>query len=291
MIHCDLNVKQTGLPMLTSEQISSFERDGYLVVPDFFPKADLTHLKNAAYEFVDAFDFEKHRSVFSTTDADEGRDEQFFRSAETVECFLEENVLDKDGQLTASPRRAVNKLGHALHDYLPAYTSFCKQPAIGEVLREIGYQDPLLWQTMVIFKPPKVGGAVRWHQDASYLLTEPANVTGLWVALEDANKSNGCLWMQPGQHRQPLWEIYKVDPESGEARLKSLRSEPEPVDPQPLEVTAGTLVLFKDHMPHYSSANTSDKSRVAFTLHVADAATRWLPENWIQRPTLGPFRL
>jgi phytanoyl-CoA hydroxylase len=44
-------------------------------------------------------------------------------------------------------------------------------------------------------------------------------------------------------------------------------------------------------MPHYSAPNRSARSRQAFTMHFADASSRWSPENWLQRPTLGDFEV
>ena len=34
---------------------------------------------------------------------------------------------------------------------------------------------------------------------------------GIWIALEDADRDNGCLWMAPGARRGPLRERYAVD--------------------------------------------------------------------------------
>lgn len=32
------------------------------------------------------------------------------------------------------------------------------------------------------------------HQDSAFLYTDQPSCIGLWIALEDANKENGCLW-------------------------------------------------------------------------------------------------
>lgn len=45
---------------------------------------------------------------------------------------------------------------------------------------------------------PHIGGEVSAHQDSTFLYTDPPTVVGLWVALEDATKDNGCLWSIPG---------------------------------------------------------------------------------------------
>lgn len=51
---------------------------------------------------------------------------------------------------------------------------------------------------------PGIGGEVVPHQDNSFLYTEPTSCTGLWLALEDATITNGCLWAIPGSHKSRL---------------------------------------------------------------------------------------
>jgi len=238
------------------------------------------------------FDVDQHRTVFKTTDRDAGRDDYFFDSAQSVHCFLEEGALDESGELNRPKEVAINKIGHAMHDLAPEFTRFCSLPLFGQVLRDIGYTAPALMQTMYIFKQPGIGGEVRWHQDASYLIADAPGVTGVWIAVEDATKDNGCLWMQPGQHHSPLREIYEVDWQERSGTLRKLDETPWTTGKKvAMEVPAGSVVFFNDRMPHYSSQNTSDKSRHAFTLHVAETNAKWAEENWLQRPKLGAFEL
>ena len=279
--------------MLSSHQIEQYHRDGYLVLKEAIANTKIEALKTAALQIVDDFDIDKHGTVFSTTDRDAGRDDYFFNSAENVHCFLEADALDQDGSLQKPARLAVNKIGHALHDLNPEFGAFCRQSLFGQALRDIGYETPLLWQTMYIFKQPHIGGEVRWHQDGSYLISDPATVTGIWVAIEDANRNNGCLWVQPGGHRSPLREIYQVDWNNRKGTLTELDRNPWPANGETLavEVPAGSVVIFHDHMPHYSSPNRSDHSRHAFTLHVAEKSAGWSDSNWLQRRSLGNFEL
>jgi phytanoyl-CoA hydroxylase len=279
--------------LLNTHQKQQYKENGYIVLEHAIEDSDVWRLKSAALQIVDAFDIDKHRSVFTTSDRDSGRDDYFFDSAENIHCFLEEDALDKHGKLQKTPRLAINKIGHALHDLNPVFNSFCRLPVFGEVLRDIGYQDPLLWQTMYIFKQPHIGGEVRWHQDGSYLISDPATVTGIWIAIEDANRDNGCLWVQPGGHRSRLREIYQVNWAKREGQLTELDKTPWPNENEalPVEVSAGSVVIFHDHMPHYSSQNLSEHSRHAFTLHVAEKSARWSGQNWLQRPALSDFTL
>jgi len=279
--------------MLTQDQINSYHNQGYLVLENAIAGEDIEKLRAAALDIVEHFDIDQNRSVFKTTDRDSGRDDYFFNSAESIHCFLEEDALDADGTLLKPARLAINKIGHALHDLHPVFKAFCELPIFAQLTRDIGYDTPLLWQSMYIFKQPHIGGEVRWHQDASYLITNPTCVTGFWVAVEDSNRSNACLWVQPGGHHSPLREIYQVDWKAREGALTILDSTPWPLESEAVavEVPAGSIVIFNDHMPHYSSQNLSANSRHAFTLHVAEKSADWSDENWLQRPSLGDFEL
>lgn len=278
--------------MLNSQQITEFQEQGFLVLENAFSAPEIASVKQAAQEIVADFDISQHRTVFKTTDRDAGRDDYFFDSAEAVHCFLEEGALDENKELNRAKEVAINKIGHAMHDLVPEFTEFCRLPVIGEALRDIGYRAPQLWQTMYIFKQPGIGGEVRWHQDASYLISGAPGVTGIWIAIEDATRDNGCLWMQPGQHRSPLREIFEVDWQKRSGTLSKLDDTPWTTgEVVAMEVAAGSAVFFNDHMPHYSSQNRSDRSRHAFTLHVSESGSDWPTKNWLQRPRLGAFEL
>lgn len=270
-----------------------YQDQGYAVIEAAVPRSALDSIRSAAAHIVDEFDVNVHRTVFSTKDQDRGRDDYFMQSAQAVHCFLEEDALDADGNLVHAKDQAINKIGHAMHDLVAEFSAFCRLPLFARCLHSIGYQSPLLWQTMYIYKQAHIGGEVRWHQDASYLISEPSSVVGFWVALEDAHRGNGCLWVQPGGHHSPLREIYEVDHESMSGTLRELDDTPWPslTEGVAVEVPAGSLVIFNDHMPHYSSQNRSQTSRQAFTMHFSEASANWSAKNWLQRPRLGPFRI
>ena len=278
-----------------------FERDGFVVLRRYFDEPAIDPLRAAAHRLVRELaprdDQEgKDTPVFRTDDRDRGRDARFFASAQGVQCFLEDAALDPDGRLRVPPSRAVNKIGHALHDHVPEFTAFCRRSEWRHLLGALGQSDPLLWQSMLIFKQPGIGGEVGWHQDATWLGTRPGHdgggVIGAWLALEDADRNNGCLRVLPGLHRGPLRERYAVDWDTQRGHREALDDTPWPsLDRgRVLELPAGSLVLFSDRLPHASTANRSPRSRLALTLHFADASCRWLADNWLQRPDLPPFR-
>jgi phytanoyl-CoA hydroxylase len=279
--------------MLTERQKTDYVENGFIVLESLIDQQDLDNLRAAAARIVDGFDIENQRTVFSTSDNDKGRDRYFIESAQNISCFLEAGALDEHGNLVAPRQKSINKIGHAMHDLDPDFKRFCQLPVLSELVRDVSYQNPVLWQSMYIFKQPGIGGEVRWHQDASYLITEPASVTGLWIAVEDAHKGNGCLWVEPGGHRSPLREIFEVTPGDEFGVLRQLDDTPWPTENEGLavEVPAGSVIVFSDHLPHYSSHNYSAQSRQAFTMHISEADANWSDRNWLQRGSLEPFHL
>jgi phytanoyl-CoA hydroxylase len=287
--------------MLSPEQIQSWHRDGYLVLPGFKSANELKQLQTRAYERVDAFDPGERpglgAAVFSTLAPERLADEALIASADQMHCFFEEEAFDADGRLRQDKRLSINKIGHALHDRDEVFDAFSRDPRLAQIASDIGLEDPQLWQSMLIFKQPSIGGEVRWHQDASFLITEPVGVVGFWFALEDADRSNGCLWVLPGGHRGPasaLRERFVRDAPGGrQLRMEKLDATPWPSESTgavPLEVAAGSLVMFHGLMPHASAPNRSPRSRMAYTLHVVDARSTYSPLNWLQRGAELPVR-
>ncbi len=277
---------------LTAEQVAAWDRDGFVVLPDAIAVADCEALIARAEAIVDAFD-PSTVSIFTTHEQTRTTDQYFLDSAGRISCFFEEEAFAPDGSLRRAKAGSINKIGHALHDLDPTFDAFSRQPAIAGAAASVGFADPLLVQSMYIFKAPHIGGEVACHQDATFLFTEPSTVVGFWVALQDATIENGCLWAQPGGHRGPLRRRFVQDPESG-ARFDELDATPLPAPggPElvPLEAAAGTLVVLHGQLPHWSDVNRSERSRHAYAVHVVDGAARYPADNWLQRPAELPLR-
>jgi phytanoyl-CoA hydroxylase len=276
--------------------VQRWEHDGFAVVPGAFSVTECRSLMARAEEIV-AEAAGDPVSVFSTHEQSRTSDEWFLSSGGAIRCFFEEEAFDRDGQLTVPIDRAINKIGHAQHDLDPVFDHFSRAPAMAEAAAAAGMADPLLLQSMHIFKQPRIGGEVTCHQDATFLWTDPITVVGLWVALEDATLDNGCLWAEPGGHRGPLRTRFvragtsDADGTRFEVLDETPMPPPGPGGPLvPLEVEAGTLVVLHGLLPHWSGPNRSSRSRQAYSVHLVEAGARYPADGWLQRPADLPLR-
>ena len=262
--------------------LAAYARDGFLVLEGFVPLEDCDALQARTAVLVAAFNPGPARAVFSARDQGHARDRYFQESGGAVRFFFEEAATDQPVAL------ALNKIGHALHDRDPVFDRFSRQPRLAELARALGFAQPLLLQSMYLFKQPRIGAEVGWHQDAAYLNTQPSTVTGFWVALDDADRNNGCLMALPGAHRGPLRERFLRD--DGRMVTRCLDTTPWPdIVPVALEARRGTLVVLHGLLPHASAPNRSSRARHAYALHLIDGRADYPADNWLQRPDL-PLR-
>ncbi len=275
--------------MLTSDQRAEYERDGFLVLSDFVSTDACDRLRARAEELVREFD-PSVISIFSTHEQTRTSDDYFLESGDKIRFFFEENAFNSDGSLRQSKEHSINKIGHALHDLDPVFDQFSRTNGLKQLVADLGLANPLLLQSMYIFKQPRIGGEVTCHQDGTFLYTEPLSVIGLWFALEDATIENGCLWAIPGGHKLGLKSRF-VRAENGGTRFDVFDNSPwSEENLLPLEVEKGTLIVLHPLLPHLSRENRSAKSRHAYTLHVIDAAARYPETNWLQRAADVPAR-
>jgi len=275
---------------LTAEMVEAYREAGVIVLKGFVAKEECDRLRRRAMELVDEFDPSELRSVFSSATQTQHDDSYFIESGDKIRFFLEDDAFDEDGQLRQAKEHSVNKIGHAMHDLDPVFDAFSRTPELAAVARAVGLDDPAVLQSMYIFKPPNIGGEVVCHQDSTYIYTEPESCVGFWFALEDATLENGCMQFIPGGHKLPLKKRNYRGPD-GTLVTETFDDTPWPEEQKlAAEAEAGTLVIFDGRAPHLSAANTSAKSRHAYTLHVIDRSCRYPADSWLQRSDDLPLR-
>jgi phytanoyl-CoA hydroxylase len=278
--------------MLSTDQLASYREDGFLVLPNFVSADACTHLRQHAMRLAEKLVPSPEEATIFTADADSrhAADDYFLSSGDKIRCFFEKDAFNQSGVLRAEAHLCLNKLGHAMHDLDDEFSAFSRTPDMAAVAHDVGLINPLLLQSMYIFKQPRIGGEVNCHTDHTFLWTEPVSVVGFWIAIDDATVENGCMWALPGGHRIPARTRSKMNSSRTATVTEVIDPTPYPTEGLvPLEAPRGTLVVLHGLLPHMSGPNLSDKPRHAYTVHAIDGAANYLPDNWLQRPNL-PLR-
>lgn len=279
--------------MERSKVKEQFENEGYAIIENFLTEEDIKSLREAMADIINSLDPKEHQTVFISGNK-QVSDDYLMNSADKIRFFFEEGAI-QNGDLVVDKTKAVNKVGHALHCLSPAFRRISFSDKVKNVARAIGFEDPVICQSMYIFKQPHIGGKVVPHQDSTYLYTKPMSLAGMWFALEDATLENGCLWFIPGSHKEGLYGDYrwvrKEQVEPGTSATKYIGTEPVFDDSKfiPVQVKKGTLVLFCGETVHKSEHNYSDKSREIYTFHMYEGTSTYDTANWLQPTEAGTF--
>ncbi|KAL0956700.1 hypothetical protein HGRIS_002823 [Hohenbuehelia grisea] len=174
---------------LSREQIEKFHHDGYLVIPGFLSLTETNDLLSRSKQLLDEFSLDDHPLVckalseicgiapflthcfqtkFTTSDDNHVGDGYFLSSGDKIRYFLEDDAVDKAGKLTREKSKAVNKIGHGLHELDPAFRKVTlKNDRLKALVRDLRFhRDPVALQSMVITKQPEIGGEVPEHNDS-----------------------------------------------------------------------------------------------------------------------------
>jgi ectoine hydroxylase-related dioxygenase (phytanoyl-CoA dioxygenase family) len=194
-------------------------------------------------------------------------------------------TVDRD----ADAERRVSKI-FKLHRDGP-FREFIESPAILDIGRSLLGPRIDCFLSQFIFKNPAAWGQP-WHQDSFYFPFDRAPQVGLWLAVTEATLENGCLWVLPGSHREPIHEhVPDRRPNANVGYVEivdhDFRGE------RAVTMAPGDLLVFHSHLMHCSKDNRSDGLRAAMVYHLAEHGTRDVgnrasPVNdWMRLPDAG----
>jgi ectoine hydroxylase-related dioxygenase (phytanoyl-CoA dioxygenase family) len=124
------------------------------------------------------------------------------------------------------------------------------------------------WHDQLFCKPAKHGGVVAWHQDYSYWTrTKPLAHLTAWIALDDADRNNGCLHYVPKTHQWPLLPITGL---AGDMQaIQTVLDEEQKAQFKPIavELNKGEATFHHGLTIHGSFENHSDRPRRATVIN------------------------
>ena len=155
----------------------------------------------------------------------------------------------------------------------PFWVRFLSDPHLLDVAESLVGPDIALFAADYICKPPGIGRALHWHQDAHYWPLEPMDVITVWFAVTKSVRANGCVRFIPGSHQLGL------QAHSSERDEDILLN---PVDPTvvdeglavDIELEPGDISVHHPLILHGSEPNRSDSWRRGGSIQYMPATTR-----------------
>jgi ectoine hydroxylase-related dioxygenase (phytanoyl-CoA dioxygenase family) len=223
---------------LTTEQITAFRRNGYLVVEDASTDKELAEMrvaydqlfaKRLGWENGDLFD------MVSPDNLDKGLSLPQLLWPSRYEPFFLDTVI----------RRTALSLA---------------QQILGPGAENMNEH--------AILKPAHAGAATPWHQDESFntLGSGFLESIGMWMPLQDVSEGNGCLWYVPGSNLGPLYPHHSP---RNDPRIHGLETTPPDLSLKlavPIPMRAGSLAIHHSLTLHSAGVNNSGEPRRAYAL-------------------------
>ena len=224
--------------MFTPEQMDHYNREGYVVYPDFISGDGLASLKTKIDRISEGNTKENH---------DDERMEM-------------EPGQDPNGTL-------VRRIYEPCTFYEP-FRSFSESTALLDCVEQLFGPDLIFHYSKINMKPQNIGSVVEWHQDLSYYPLSNRDSVSILFYLDDTNEENGCLKVIPRRHTQPLMS------HSTEGFFRGkVTEEVDNSEAVLLEGTGGSAIFMSSMTPHASAINSSDRPRKTLILsyRAADA--------------------
>jgi len=207
---------------LTSEQVTQFDKDGYLVIKGFFNKNEISELEQKI------LDFAKKRPE----DWTKGKEMAYYETIKNNERVL------------ARIEKYV--------DYHEDFRKIAYSEKIMACMEDLMGEPCLLFKDKINFKRPSGGGfkphqdmQARWDDFASYFMN-------VMITTDDSSIENGCLEVAPNHHKRRL--IGKYDAPLQGKDLEGMNFIPCPT-------LKGDVIFFDCFTPHRSKPNLSNKPR------------------------------
>lgn len=212
---------------LTPQQVTDYERDGYLIARNFLSSAEINKLYAIA-----TGDATLSKHAFDLNDL----------TGKKTKLTLWYNPGDDAYGLLTRSKRMVKSADQLME----GESSVCH------------------FHSKLMQKEPRVGGAWEWHQDYGYWYKNeflfPDQMISIMIGITKATKENGCLQVIGGSHKMGRIEHGFSGEQVGATQHYvdlALRTMPLVY----VELEPGDALLFHPNLLHRSAANLSDKAR------------------------------
>jgi phytanoyl-CoA hydroxylase len=229
--------------MLTSQQIETYRRDGYLVIPRLIEGEQLAELRALTDRIV----------------------------AEARGVSANDDLYDLEPSHSASLPR-VRRLKPAIFKRYEFFRALTREPKITSILSGLLGPNIRLYGGKLNMKSAGYGSPVEWHQDWAFYPHTNDDVLATGIYLDDCDLDNGPLMVIPGSHHGPTWDHHADGRFCG--AMDPARCDVDFSKAVPLMGPAGSMTIHHARLVHGSALNKSNRQR-RLLLHEYTAADAW----------------
>jgi hypothetical protein len=138
--------------------------------------------------------------------------------------------------------------------------------------------DIALFSSHFISKPQGNGKRVPWHEDAHYWkqMISPVEVVTVWLAIDDSNIENGCMYVIPETQHHGFSEYEEVDKEKNLFPIQIKRGRFDESNAVACELLANEASIHHSGLIHGSPPNLSTKRRTGYTMRYMPSSVKAL---------------
>ena len=212
---------------LSSDQISLYNKDGYLVLKEFCSKKVVDNLLDYA----------------------------------SKDSSISDNVLDLNDE---SGKKTKLSLWFTPGDNIFGYLARSEK-VVNSISQLLESDSPVChFHSKLLQKKPRIGGAWEWHQDYGYWYKNqfmfPNQLISIMVALSPSNKENGCIQFIKGSHKLGRLN-HGFKGEQVGADMEMVNNALKTMEIVYSELNAGDALIFHSNILHRSAANLSENPR------------------------------
>jgi phytanoyl-CoA hydroxylase len=217
---------------------TDYERDGFVVIRGLLKPTEFKELSDNLDRYV--------RDVVPTLP----KDQAFF------DDYAKPETLRKMQSLNRHDAWFQNFMQHGKHVAIQEY-----------LMRDRCDPQGLEWFN----KLPYDQSATPAHQDGFYWCRNPNIASGIWIAIDEVDIDNGCLWYARGSHKSGI----RPHGASGVLGFSQglLNFDPKQVDGVPIELHPGDAVAHSSATIHWSGVNNTPRTRRAVATFCYGAST------------------
>ena len=236
---------------MDEDQLRDWHRDGFVKVPGFAAEAAVAAMRREVRRLA--------------------RDAAAGESIAPAYVIEEKSVVaagDRDSAV--APEDRLSKI-FRVHRQVETFHRFAKDLRLLAIVSQLLGPDLDCFLSQYIFKLPGALGQP-WHQDSFYFPFDRRPQIGIWLALTEATRDNGPLWVLPGSHEEPVHDVVPDRREHANYAYVEIVDH-DTSSETPVLMEPGALLVFHSNLFHKSTDNASQRSREAMVYHYAHAGT------------------